>query len=152
MRILSLEEARALSLHSQGLGSRDAFGKGSAAVLRALEHLAYVQIDTISVVERAHHHVLWNRVSDYRAEVLSELVAERKAFEYWSHAAAFLPMCEYRFTLPRKRLYATGKKHWFKATAEHKRERLRILAKLRAEGPVSIRDFPSAREKKLWLV
>jgi uncharacterized protein YcaQ len=148
MRVLSKEEARALSLHSQGLGSRDAFGKGSAAVLQALEHLSYVQIDTISVVERAHHHVLWNRVSDYRAELLSALVAERKAFEYWSHAAAYLPMRDYRFTLPRKHLYATGKKHWFTATKEHKRERLRILAKLRNEGAVSIRDFPAPKKKK----
>lgn len=36
-------------------------GKGRAAALQAIQHLGYVQIDTISVIERAHHHVLWSR-------------------------------------------------------------------------------------------
>lgn len=49
---------RRLTLHQQGLGADAAFGTGIDATRRAIEHLGYVQIDTIAVVERAHHHVL----------------------------------------------------------------------------------------------
>ena len=46
---------RKIALTHQGLSSAKPFGSGVAAVAKAVEHLGYVQIDTISVVERAHH-------------------------------------------------------------------------------------------------
>jgi len=56
---LSLAEARAISLRSQGLAEDPApFGSGKAAVLAAIQHLGYVQVDPINVIQRAHHHVL----------------------------------------------------------------------------------------------
>lgn len=146
MRKISLEEARQIALRSQGLAARDPFGTGAPGALAALEHMGYVQIDTISVVERAHHHVFWTRVSDFTPSALTLLVATRKAFEYWSHAAAYLPMRDFRFSLPRKRLYASGKHHWFTPTPEYKRARRRVLARLKEGGPVSIRDFPRAKK------
>jgi uncharacterized protein YcaQ len=85
----------------QGLLKPDSFGRGKPAVQRAIEHLGYVQIDTISVVERAHHHLLWSRVSNYQPKILDRLVRERKDFEHWFHAASWLPMRDYRFALPR---------------------------------------------------
>ncbi|MGZ3711954.1 MAG: winged helix-turn-helix domain-containing protein, partial [Bdellovibrionota bacterium] len=117
----------------------------------AITHLGYIQIDTISVVERAHHHVIWSRVPDYRPEFLQQLVAEKKqVFEYWSHAASFLPMGDFRFSLPRKRRYATGDAHWFTPTDEHKKWRRRILSQIKAEGSLSIRAFsdPNLVRKK----
>ena len=85
------------------------------AVLRAIEQIGYVQIDTISVVERAHHHVLGSRVANYRPALLEQLVRERKLFEYWFHAAAWMPMADYRFSLPRMR-QLNGERHWFKGS------------------------------------
>jgi len=35
------------------------FCKGVQATKRVLEHLGYIQIDALSVIERAHHHTLW---------------------------------------------------------------------------------------------
>jgi uncharacterized protein YcaQ len=67
---------------------------------RAIEHLGYVQIDTLSVVERAHHHVLWNRVPGYDPSHLNQLVSKQHIFEYWYHAASYLPMRDYRYALP----------------------------------------------------
>jgi hypothetical protein len=46
---------------SAGLGSAGIFGERVPGALSVIEHLGYVQIDTISVVERAHHHILWSR-------------------------------------------------------------------------------------------
>ena len=61
---LSLQAARRRVLSAQGLLDGPRFGKGKAGALAAIEHLGYVQIDTIAVVERAHHHTLWSRVPD----------------------------------------------------------------------------------------
>ncbi|MDG1024329.1 MAG: hypothetical protein P8R01_00060 [Gammaproteobacteria bacterium] len=50
---LSFAEARALVLDCQGLARGRTFGSGSAGVKKAIEHLGYVQIDTLSVIARA---------------------------------------------------------------------------------------------------
>jgi len=51
-----LKQLQRATLQSQGLSKTHSFGKGKKAVISVLEHLGYVQIDTLSVVERAHHH------------------------------------------------------------------------------------------------
>lgn len=142
MEKISLAEARALALQSQGLSSQAAFGLGTSGALAAVEHLGYVQIDTISVVERAHHHVIWTRVPDYQPAFLDQLlVKDKSVFEYWSHAASYLPMKDFRFALPRMRRYASGYTHWFTLNEGHRPWRRRILSRIRSEGPLSIRAF-----------
>ena len=137
-----------IALNQQGLLKPDSFGRGKQATLRAIEHLGYVQIDTISVVERAHHHVLWSRVSNYRPEFLEQLVQQRKVFEYWFHAASWLPMRDYRFALPRMNKL-NGDRDWFK-NCDKKLIRL-ILERIHAEGPLRARDFEDTRKgKKEW--
>ena len=109
---------RRIALNQQGLLKNGHFGRGKRATLRAIEQLGYVQIDTISVVERAHHHVLWSRVENYRTQFLDQLVKQRDIFEYWFHAAAWLPMRDYRFALPRMR-QVNGERNWFEVSAEY---------------------------------
>lgn len=125
---------------------------GLEATVQTVEHLGYVQIDTISVVERAHHHILWSRVRDHRPDRLARMLKDRTIFEYWSHAASYLPMRDYRFSLPRKRLYAAGKRHWFEQTSEHKPWRRRILAQIRERGGQTARDFltDDGRKRGTW--
>jgi uncharacterized protein YcaQ len=134
---------RRIALHQQGLLRNDSFGRGKGAVLRAIEQIGYVQIDTISVVERAHHHVLGSRVANYRATMLEQLVRERKLFEYWFHAAAWLPMADYRFSLPRMH-QLNGERHWFKGSDT--RLMHEILARIAADGPLRARDFEDTRQ------
>ena len=105
---LSLDQARKLVLLSQRLPSHKQPGSGVAATLSVIEHLGYIQIDTISIVQRAHHHTLWNRNQRYRSSHLEQLLLDKQIFEYWSHAAAYLPMRDYRYSLVRKRALATG--------------------------------------------
>ena len=133
---------RRIALNQQGLLRAESFGRGKAAVLRAIEQIGYVQIDTISVVERAHHHVLGSRVANYRPAMLEQLVGERKLFEYWFHAAAWLPMADYRYSLPRMR-QLNGERNWFK---DGDRKLMReILARIEAEGGLRTRDFEETR-------
>jgi uncharacterized protein YcaQ len=90
---LSKQEARRIILAAQGFDKAKPFGSGKSSVHQAVQHLGYVQIDTLSVVERAHHHVLWSRIPDYQPDWLHQAqIKSRSVFEYWAHAAAYLPM------------------------------------------------------------
>ena len=143
--MLTEAKLRRIALDQQGLLKTNSFGKGKQGTLRAIEHIGYVQIDTISVVERAHHHVLWSRVSNYQSSYLDQLVAQRQVFEYWSHAAAWLPMRDYRFALPRmKQLY--GNRDWLE-NCDKKLIR-HILQRIAQEGPLFARDFAGKRKSR----
>ena len=89
---LSVNDARRLALVGQGLHPAKAFGTGKNAVLRCLEQLGYVQIDTIFLISRSHHHCFHTRVPSYSAQQLDALQRDKKILEYWAHAAAYLPM------------------------------------------------------------
>jgi len=144
--LLSLEQAQTLALESQGLLQpiHSLNSKGKEATLAIIERLGYVQIDTLSVIARAHHHTLWSRLPDYNEKILNELLEKDKAiFEYWSHAASYLPMCDYRFSLPRKKSYADGKSHWF---GQDKKMNKYVLERIKAEGPLQSKDFEFKRE------
>jgi len=58
---ISQKTARRMVLYAQLLDGRIRITKGKEGVAKAIEHLGYVQIDTISVIERAHHYTLWMR-------------------------------------------------------------------------------------------
>lgn len=141
----SSRQARKVALLSQGIHRQNDLGRGKQATLRAIEKIGYVQIDTISVVERAHHHTLWNRVNNYQSSHLDQLQKEKKLFEYWSHAAAYLPMRDYRFSLPRKQAIAGGEKHWY--DKDPKLCKL-VLERIQQEGPLQSRDFEHQRKGK----
>ncbi|MFT5260341.1 MAG: hypothetical protein ACI810_002092 [Gammaproteobacteria bacterium] len=72
---LSLKQARKLVLHSQALSPGSIKGPALLATQNAIEHLGYIQKDTISVVERAHHHTLWNRNTRYKTSHLDQLLS-----------------------------------------------------------------------------
>jgi uncharacterized protein YcaQ len=140
--LISLEQARALALASQGLLG-NSFGSGKAGALKTLEHTGYIQIDTLSVAARAHHHTLWTRVSAYDEKHLDQLLEkDRSIFEYWSHAASYLPMKDYRYSLPRKKDYVRGRSHWFE---QDKKMQKYVLDRIKAEGALQSKDFEFKR-------
>ena len=144
LKTLDIQEARALILQSQLLDHKTKL-KGKQDTLKVFEQLGYIQIDTLSVVARAHHHVLSTRVSDYKHSYLKSLDEEDRAvFEYWAHAASYLPMRDYRFTLTRKAEIATGNGFWYK-----KKPKLMayVLDRIRDEGPLMSRDFKNPHPK-----
>ena len=136
-----------LTLFNQGLGKTSRFAKGVNGTLQAIEHLGYVQIDTISVVERAHHHILWSRVPDYELSHLNYLVRERQIFEYWYHAASYLPMKDYRYALPAMMSIRNGESRYFNRGDQHLMNE--ILARVRAEGKIRLRDIDKNNKKSL---
>ena len=141
---------RLYTLHQQGLTKARPFGKGIEATKRALEHLGYVQIDTISVIERAHHHTLWSRIPDYQPDYLERLVEERSVFEYWYHAASYLPMKDYRFVLPQMSAVKRGV-FTYLANVENKYVD-HVIDRIRIDGPLKARNFqsPTRSGSKWW--
>ena len=140
-----LGRIRRIALSSQGLHKAKAFGQGSTGVINAINHIGYVQIDTISVVERAHNHVLYSRVPNFKPSMINDLLLNHEIFEYWSHAAAFLPIEDYRFSLPNKQAIKGGQVHWYK-TPDRKLMR-EMLARIRSEGALRSRDIETKRSK-----
>ena len=74
---LTKAQARRIWLRAQRLDEPAPFGDGPEATRAAVEHLGYVQIDTINVIERCHHHILYSRIPDYR-RARSAAGAERR--------------------------------------------------------------------------
>jgi len=144
---LSSAKLRNIALAQQGLlnGKTRPYelATGKAGVAAAIAHLGYVQIDTISVVERAHHHVLWTRVNNYKPEYLDAAVKDKTIFEYWFHAAAYLPVSDYRFALPRMTAIKSGEKHWFDNI--DKKLMRSVYRRIQTEGPLRARDFADSK-------
>jgi len=138
---------RLITLLHQGLTTVRPFGKGIEATKRVLEHLGYIQIDTLSVIERAHHHTLWTRIPDYQPGHLQQLVREGNAFEYWFHAASYLPMRDYRFVLPLMSAVKRGELPHYANVEEKYTDH--VIGRIRTEGPLKARDFESATKGNL---
>ena len=144
---ISAEQARCLATKNLYAGS-DLKSNVKNKLLNIINILGYVQIDTISIVERAHKHVLWTRLPEYRNEMLDELIEkDRKVFEFWDHAAAYLPVKHFRFTLPRKEMYANKYKNWEKKNSKLLKY---IIDRITAEGPLQSRDFEESKKRGPW--
>jgi uncharacterized protein len=137
---MSPATARAIWLHAQRLDSEAPFGGGPQATAAAVEHLGYVQIDTIHVIERCHHHILWNRIPAYRrADLRHAQSVDKSVFEYWTHALAYVPTKDFRFFIPAMKLHRREGHKWFK---EVKPADLRkVMRLLKKHGALTIRDI-----------
>jgi uncharacterized protein YcaQ len=137
---LSPSRARRLWLHAQRLDEAAPFGGGAQATPAAVEHLGYVQIDTINVVERCHHQILYTRIPSYRREHLHQAQAvDRKVFEYWTHALSYVPTRDYRFFVRDMNMHWMDRSSWFgRVTSGDLRK---VLMRIRRNGPLTIRDI-----------
>ena len=143
--VLTRSQARKIILHAAGLSKRAQFGKGKEAVYKFIDHLGFLQIDTNYVVERAHHHAIVSRVPDYKLAWLDELQAEGRIFEFWTFATGYMPMNDFRFSLPVKASFAS---RW-KTVAQTEVNLMRkVLDRISREGPLRARDFENDRVTK----
>jgi uncharacterized protein len=141
-----LARLRRFALAAQGLVQVQPYGRGLAGARKAINHIGYVQIDAISVVERAHHHVLYARVPEFQPAMTNQMLLDRDIFEYWAHAAAFLPMADFRFSLPYKQAIKSGQTHWYKTRDQPLMDEL--LARIRADGPIRSSDVETNTLKR----
>ena len=131
---LTVRDARKVFLKQQGLLRDNEFGRGKNALRKAIQRLGYLQIDTISVVNLAHEHIPSTRIENFDPVHLDRLTRERDIFEYWSHAAAFMPFEHYRYALPVMQGWKDSRE------CDHKLAK-KILKRISDEGALQSRDF-----------
>lgn len=137
---LRSDAARRIWLGAQCLDRLARFGAGPAATPAAVTQLGYVQIDTIHVVERSHHHILWTRIPGYeRADLHRAQSVDKTVFEYWTHALAFVPTCDFGFYLPAMKHHRAAPAKWFGSVSAA--DMRKVLALIRENGPLTIRDI-----------
>lgn len=140
VRSLSKAQARRMWLRAQRLDTVAPFGSDAEATRAAIEHLGYVQIDTINVIERCHHHILFTRIPNYqRVHLDLSQSVEKSVFEYWTHALSYVPTRDIRFFLPAMNAHRrTPRSSFAQVTSGELRKVLRLI---RTNGPLSIRDI-----------
>jgi len=113
--------------------------------IKAIEHLSYIQLDSISVIERAHNHIWRSRVPDFRPDQSNQLLEDAQVFEYWAHAAAYLPIKEYRYYLADKSAVKDGTLR--RGYIKDRKLMGQVLKRIADEGPLASKDLEDRRTK-----
>jgi uncharacterized protein YcaQ len=144
---LSADDVRRLTLRAQGfLGSEGRRGGVGGMVRR----LGAVQLDTISVLARSHELVAYSRLGALpREKIEAAYWHPRKptSFEYWAHAACILPLEHWPFYSFRRRTFRSRGLRWHEVPEDTCVE---VLAKLRAEGPLTATQLGGAKAGGEW--
>lgn len=137
---ISQAEARQIMLAAQGFCA-PLPPATKPDVLRLIQQMGVLQIDTIHVIARSPYLVLWSRLGDYNPAWLDELLAEGALFEYWAHAMCFLPVEDYP-------LYRRAMLDGFRGfnnvptwLEEHAEVVALVLERIRREGRIRSADF-----------
>lgn len=128
-----------------------------AAVAALVRSLGYVQIDSINVLDRAHHLILSTRLREYAPRHLAHnLERARTLFEHWTHDASAIPIEWYahwghRFS---RHEMTASRRAWWNERFGGKPDAIleRTLARVRDEGPLRARDFepPDTHRASGW--
>ena len=149
---LTKAEARRIWLRAQRLDTPEPFGEGPQATAAAVDHLGYVQIDTINVIERCHHHILFSRIPNYRrADLRQAQSVDKSVFEYWTHALSYVPAKDFRYFIPDMKLHKREGHRWFANVSPA--DTRKVMRLLRRDGALTIRDIEDdvlTEKEHLW--
>ena len=144
---LTAGEARRIALAAQGFGAPRAEGEvGKRQLLKLVDRLGVVQIDSVNVVSRTHYLPAFSRLGAYPRELLEEVAWGRKPalLEYWGHEASLTPMATQPLLRWRMEDAQNGVGVW-KGIARFLRERRdlvdRALGEIEARGPLAASDL-----------
>ena len=140
---ISNKAARRIFLAKLGLSASPSRALSKPELLQLIHDIGFVQVDSISTVERAHHQILFSRNQTYRRDHLRQLLEEdRTLFEHWTHDAsiipcAFYPYWKHRFT----RKEASMRERWAKWHGENYDKAFdETYAKIAAGGAILSRE------------
>jgi uncharacterized protein len=149
---LTKAEAKRIWLRAQRLDTKAPFGEGPQAVAAAVDHLGYVQIDTINVIERCHHHILYSRIPAYRrADLRQAQSVDKSVFEYWTHALSYVPAKDFRFFVPAMKLHQREGHRWLSSVKPA--DMRKVMRLIRRDGALTIRDIEDdvlTEKEHLW--
>jgi hypothetical protein len=145
--VLSPDDARRMTLRAQGFLGTEGRRGGVPGMLR---RIGAVQLDTISVLARSHELVAYARLGPVPRDRVERAYWHPRtpvAFEYWAHAACVLPIEEWPFYGFRRRALRARGRRWHTA---HERTCAEVLARLRAEGPLTATQLGGAKAGGQW--
>jgi hypothetical protein len=122
---------------------------GEEEVEATIRRLSAVQLDSISVVDRAHRLTISARAGAFDPEAVPRLLRAGRVFEYWAHEASLLPVELW----PHFGRVMAGDGHWGvfdRALREHGDLIEPILGRIREEGPLASRDFEGGGGGGMW--
>jgi uncharacterized protein len=140
-----------LFLERQHLARPRAHRLTPGRLTRFVEDVGGLQLDSINVLDRAHHLTLWARFGPYDRARLERLVYRRRLlFEYWAHAACLVPTSMlpwWRRAMLDYQVRHTGWSRWLRRNA---RVLGTVTETIRANGPMASGDFDGRRPAGGW--
>ena len=141
--LITNRQARDTWLNRQYLASRPCGKSQVSTFARRIEQLGMIQLDSIGVLARAHHHILWSRQSAYRQRSFDQLMqGERAVFEHFSHDAVILPMSTYPYWQRQHQRRAASYRggSWGQARKDRQLQST-VIRHIEKHGPVCSRDL-----------
>jgi uncharacterized protein YcaQ len=150
--MLTLAEARRIALAAQDFGVPRPDRVDGRTLGRTVEKLGLHQIDSVNVLARAHYLPAFSRLGSYDRSLLDRAAwgppRERRLFEYWAHEASLLPLSLHpllRWRMARADRGEAGYQGIRVYANERRMEAMRVLDRIRDEGPLSASDFERSR-------
>ncbi len=131
------------------LGARSGTGRGDD-LQSVIDHLGFVQVDSVNTLARAHDLILWSRRQQYRAPNLPKHMKTRGAFEHWTHDASVIamsnfPMWRHKFAKDK----AFMDRRWDAWRREGFRDKLdAVLKQISDQGACSSMDVGGDEQRK----
>ncbi|MPZ98088.1 MAG: winged helix-turn-helix domain-containing protein [Dehalococcoidia bacterium] len=151
---LSAGEARRIALAAQGFAERRPAGRIDARHLRrVLDRVGLIQIDSVNVLARSHYLPFFSRLGPYRSQLLDDLAYRRRElFEYWGHAASFIPTRHHSLFRHRMEGWMEGQRWRWEFEEQFPRYLEGVLEEVAARGPLTPEalDDPGERRGPWW--
>ena len=147
---LTPDEVRRMTLRAQGLLGATSWNRSRAGVAAMLRQVGAVQLDTISVLARSHELVAYARLGPVTRSQIEQAywhATKPAAFEYWAHAASVLPIEQWPYFAFRRRALRARGVRWHQS---HQETCDKVLARLRAEGPLTATQLGGAKAGGPW--
>jgi uncharacterized protein len=153
---ISLKQARRIALAAQGFADPRPSGPIAWRQMnKMLSRIGLLQIDSVSVVVRAHYMPLFSRLGPYPRDLLDKAANSKKRalFEYWAHEASFLPVETFplmRWRMQRAERHEemyTGLAKWAQRNTQLIDD---IYGEVVARGPIAASDIDGAKGSGGW--
>jgi uncharacterized protein YcaQ len=150
---LSPDDVRRMALRAQGFLGATSWPRSRASrsgVTTMLRRVGAVQLDTISVLARSHELVAYARLGPVSRHAIEQAywhASAPAAFEYWAHAACVLPIEQWPYFAFRRRAFKARGERWHRVSPETCEK---VLARLRAEGPLTATQLGGAKGGGAW--
>ena len=144
------DEGRRMTLRAQGFLGANSWNRTRGGVAAMLRRVGAVQLDTISVLARSHELVAYARLGPVSRQQIEQAywhATKPAAFEYWAHAACVLPVEQWPYFAFRRRALRARGVRWHQS---HQETCDKVLARLRAEGPLTATQLGGAKGGGPW--